>query len=171
MKKYAIFPLSGILLLVLSCISEYAPKIGNNTAGVLVVEGVISDTGTFVKLSRTVKMDDSLSIFESEFVDNATIHVIDEGFNVIAVAEQQKIDGLTISGAYIVKDSISFTPGKKYALDMQIGGKQYRSDFVTPVFTPEIDEVNWRLNDDYSIDFFVSTHDSEKTNQLLSVEF
>jgi len=170
-KKYAIFPLSGILLLVLSCISEYAPKIGNNTAGVLVVEGVISDTGTFVKLSRTVKMDDSLSIFESEFVDNATIHVIDEGFNVIAVAEQQKIDGLTISGAYIVKDSISFTPGKKYALDMQIGGKQYRSDFVTPVFTPEIDEVNWRLNDDYSIDFFVSTHDSEKTNQLLSVEF
>ena len=144
-----------------SCITPFEPVGVKDNAGVLVVEGMISDVKTTIMLRRTVRLDERLSGASSaDFaVDHAVIHLIDEANATIAVAEQQIIDEKTVPGTYSIKDTILFTPGMKYALDIKIGNKHYRSDFVSPVHTPEIDEVSWKFNDDLSVDIMVSTHD------------
>jgi hypothetical protein len=49
----------------------------------------------------------------------------------------------------------------KYALDIYVGSKHYQSAFVAPEYTPEIDSLSWKLNNDDSIDIMVSTHDPD----------
>jgi hypothetical protein len=142
-----------LLYLLPGCISAYEASEVEDMSGLLVVEGVILEEGTKITLSRTVRLDETLSqsyLFDK--VNNATIHIIDEANNVIAVAEQ---DGW---GEYIVKERFSFVAGMKYALDIDVFWGHYQSAFVEPVETPAIDEVNWKLNDDNSIDILVSTH-------------
>ena len=159
----------GIMLLTVSCISSFDPAGLQERAGLLVVEGMILEEGTTIQLSRTVKMNDALAF--ADYVNNASIHIIDEGHNIIAVAEQQIVNGSYIPGRYIVNDSISFMPGMKYALEMQIDGKLYRSAFLSPVHTPEIDEVTWQINDDNNIDIFVSTHDPDNLTNYFRWDF
>ena len=156
--------LTGIILFLSSCISVYEPVGLEDMSGILVVDGMILDTGTTIQLSRTVILKKTAFSTKFDNVNNATIHVIDEENNVVAFAEQQYIDGKINPGVYAVNHTISFAPGMKYALDIRLEGKHYRSAFVSPVHTPEIEEVSWQLNDDKSIDIFVSTHDP--TNQI-----
>ena len=147
--------LNVILICLLSgCISDYELVGGKDTAGILVVEGIILENGTTIKLSRTVKLDAKLPA-NAVVVNNATVQVIDEKNQVIARATPQAKP----AGTYAITDPISFAPGMKYALDILIGNDHYRSDFISPIQTPEIDEVSWRLNKDNSVDIMVSTHD------------
>ena len=148
-----------IMLFPPSCITPFEPVGVRDSAGILVVEGMILEEGTTIKLSRTVKLDEKLSRANFTGLDNATIHVIDESTNSIAVAEPQVMNEITVPGTYVINGKISFTPGMKYALDIKIGNKHYRSAFVSPVRTPEIDEVSWLINDDKSMEIMVSTHD------------
>jgi len=147
--------LNIILICLLSgCISDYELVGGKDTAGILVVEGIILENGTTIKLSRTVKLDAKLPA-NAVVVKDATVQVIDEKNQVIARATPQAKP----AGTYAITDPISFAPGMKYALDILIGNDHYRSDFVSPIQTPEIDEVSWRLNKNNSVDIMVSTHD------------
>ena len=145
-----------------SCISIFDPPGGmKERTGILVVEGVITEEGTKITLGRTIKLNEELSqsyLFEN--INNAIIHVIDENHTIIAVAQQAYN-----WGPYVVNERFSFVPGMKYALDIRTtDNKQYQSSFLTPVRTPDIDEVTWQINEDQSIDIFVSTHDPE--NQI-----
>ena len=161
-SKQILIVLLGIILFPANCISPFEPLGLKNTDGILVVEGMILETGTTIKLSHTVKLTERLNTVPlSNYVSDAHIQVIDEAGNTVAIAEPQIIDGKINPGTYIIKDTIIFTPLQKYALTIQIGVKQYQSAFVTPIRTPEIDEVNWILNDDLSLEIMVSTHDSE----------
>jgi len=163
-KRGLLISLIAILLFPSGCVLPFEPQIVEDTSGILVVEGMILETGTTIKLSRTVRIDsdsDGESNNGLEDVHNARIRVIDDKNNVVAVAEQQFIDGEINPGIYVVTDEISFAQGTKYALNIQIGYKQYQSSFVTPVETPEIDEITWKQNADMSMDIMVSTHDSD----------
>ena len=121
------------------------------------MEGMIMERGTTIKLSRTVSMD---SRHSSQDIFDSRVYVIDDGNNVVAVAEPQISEGMT-SSVYIVNGEITFVPGMKYALDIHIGEKHYQSAFVAPVLTPEIDSISWRKNTNGSMDIMVSTHDPE----------
>ena len=167
--KLVDFPMIIVCIVLIytpvGCISIFEPVGVQPRAGILVVEGMIMETGTTVQLSKTVQTGEKLTVINYEDLNRAIIHVIDESNNVIAVAERQIEDGVATPGAYIVNNSFSFKPGMKYALDLQVEGKHYRSAYLSPVHTPAIDEISWQLNDDRSIDIFVSTHDPEnKTN-------
>jgi len=153
--------LIGIILFPVSCIEPFDPVGVQDTAGILVVEGMILEEGTTIKLSRTVKLDEKLSRTSLMGLNDAIIQVIDESKNVVAVAEPKMNNDVVVSGAYIIRDKIVFTPGKKYALDIKTGNKHYQSAYVLPMRTPEIDEVSWKINDDLSLDIMVSTHDPE----------
>jgi len=172
MQKYRFLILlfSGLFCLFSSCIKPFDPVGVKDTAGILVVEGMILEEGSTIKLSRTVKLDEKInesSQVSIANVDHATVHLIDKENNTIAAAEPQIINDVLIPGTYVIHGNIAFTPGMEYALDIKIGNKHYRSAFVAPVHTPEIDEVTWKLNDDFSLDIMVSTHDQEnKTNYL-----
>ena len=152
--------LIGIWLFPTGCVEPFDPKVMQDTTGILVVDGTILDKGTTIKLSRTVIIDDTTRHvhFSPTEVNNAIVQVIDDYNRVIAIAKPQVING-TATPEYVVDGEIIFNPGTQYALDIQIGGKHYQSDFVTPVLTPEIDELTWRDNDGTSIDIMVSTHD------------
>ena len=162
---YIIIYYTALICFLSSCISVYEPEGVKSLEGILVVDGMIVDMGTIINLSRTVKLDNCLQGFAQinrVGVSDAIVHVIDEGNNVIAVAEPQITDdGISTPGTYAINGKITFMPDMKYALDILIDNKHYRSAFVYPVHTPEIDEVNWMLNDDISIDIMVSTHDPE----------
>ena len=154
-KTFIVIVHTALIYMLSSCISAYEAVDMEDMSGLLVVEGVILEEGTKITLSRTVRLNESLYpgyLFEG--VNYATIHVIDEAYNVVAVAEQE-----SNWGPYIVKEKFSFVPGMKYALDIEVYWKHYQSAFVEPVNTPEIDSVSWNLNDDNSIDIMVSTHD------------
>jgi len=155
-QKYILIAYAALIYILSGCISPFEPVGVEDMSGLLVVEGVILEEGTRITLSRTVKINESLTAgYLFEGVNYATIRIIDEAHNVVAVAEQSDY------GQYTVNDRFSFVPGMKYALDIQVYWKHYQSAFVEPVYTPEIDSVNWKLNDDYSIDIMVSTHDPE----------
>ena len=158
--------LIGIIMFPVSCIESYVPVGVQDTAGILVVEGMILEKGTTIKLSRTIRLDSTLQRATNyNAVHNARVQVIDETKNVIAIAEQQIVNGKISPGVYAVKGEITFKPGTKYALDIQVENKKYQSAFVSPVHTPEVDDVTWKQNADKSIDIMVSTHDPEnKTN-------
>jgi hypothetical protein len=165
--KYIFICLIGIAVFPLGCIIPFELKGIKETGGILVVEGTILNVGTSIKLSRTVDMY-GISSTKLTDVQGALVHVIDEGNNIIAIAEQQEIDERIV---YTVHDEISFTPGLKYALDIQIGEKRYQSAFVTPVRTPKIDEIGWQKNPDGSMDIMVSTHDIENKTEYYRWEF
>ena len=159
--KTKIIGYTVLLSFFAGCVSIYEPVGVEDRAGILVVEGMIMETGATVQLSRTVQTGEKVSALAFRDVNNATIHIIDGENQIIAAADQQIIDGTPTPGFYVVNDSFSFAPGMKYALDIQLGGKHYRSAYISPVHTPAIDEVSWQLNDDHSMDILVSTHDPE----------
>jgi len=153
-----------ILLLPIGCISDFVPPEDmKELAGLLVVDGVILEEGSRITLSRTVKLSENnlAEFFMFENINNAKIHIVDENLTRVAAAKQEYN-----YGPYFVKEKFSFAPGMKYALDIQTtDNKHYRSAFVKPFHTPEIDEVSYQIKDDKSIDFFVSTHDpANQTN-------
>ena len=158
--KFLLICCAAVLYSLSSCIVPFEPQGMKQEEGILVVEGMIMETGTTIKLTRTVSLFvnvlDSLHI---DWVFGAHVHVIDDKNNIVAVAEPQIKDG-TIGIVYAVPGEIVFTPGTKYALSIRIGEKHYQSAFVSPVHTPEIDEISWRTNTDGSMDIMVSTHDS-----------
>jgi len=158
--KHVILALFGIILLLTGCIADYNPVGVADTSGILVVDGFIIANGrTTIKLSRTIKLDDQFPK-DAVYVQNANIQLIDENDRIIAVAEPQIADGKLVAGTYEINDLISYNPSMKYALDIRIENSHYRSDFISPVHTPEIDEVTWSINTDKSMDIMVSTHDS-----------
>jgi len=158
LRSYGLFFCLTVLSLT-GCISEYNPVGVADTAGTLVVDGLLIDNGqTAIKLSRTVRLVDKLPR-DAVYVQNATIQVIDESNRIIAVAEPQIAAGKRVAGMYVINDTLSFDPAMKYALDIRIENSHYRSDFIAPVHTPEIDEVTWTVNEDQSMDIMVSTHD------------
>lgn len=159
------------MLSSVSCVIPFEPTGVKDTAGILVVEGMILETGTTIQLSRTVSLnnDSDNSATSLEGVSDARIHVIDDNNQTIAVALLQNAG--TESSVYVVQNPIIFSPGTKYALDIQIGAKHYQSAFVSPIRTPEIDEISWKQNEDNSLDILVSTHDPANETKYYRWEF
>jgi hypothetical protein len=155
--------LIGIYLFPISCIVPFEPSGRQESDVIIVVEGMIMDKDTKIRLNKAVSMyNNSSEPVPSELkeVHGASLQVIDENNNIIAIAEEQIVDGKG-SSVYAVDGEIIFTSGTKYALAIQIGEKHYQSAFVAPVKTPEIDELSWRKNADGSMDIMVTTRDQE----------
>lgn len=155
--KYVVSTLIGIILLLTGCITTFEPQGLQESAGLLVVEGMIMETGTTIKLNRTVGI---YSASTRKDVNDARIQLIDDNGLIIAVAGQHIIDAKAGS-IYTFAEPFTFSQGTKYALDIQIGEQHYQSAFESPFRTPEIDELTWKLKEDNSIDIFVSTHDPD----------
>ena len=163
--KFLLICCSAILYLLSSCIVPFEPQGIKETGAILVVEGMILEKGTMIKLTRTVSMyTDASDSARIDWVYGAHVHVIDDRNNVVAIAEPQIKDG-TPGIVYAVPGEIVFIPGTKYALAIQVGEKHYQSAFVSPVRTPEIDEISWRKNTNGSMDIMVSTHDQENNTE------
>ena len=134
--------------LATGCITPYEPEV-DWINDMLVVEGsIIAPYGTTITISRA---NEGSSSFYDPDKTTATVTLITDEGTVVATAKKA-------GSTYTITDSISFQPGKKYAIHFQLDGKEYQSEFVEPQITPEIDKVDYRYEKLQQIDIRVSTH-------------
>jgi len=139
-----------LLILFTGCIEEYTPKGIEEITDLLVVEGTITNGESVFRLSRSVGLSEQLT--GEEGINNATVFV--------EIENGERLPGVfNGSGTYIVSTG-ELDKEKKYCLYIAVDGEEYRSDFLSPLFTPEIDRLNLtKRNTGDPVYLCVSTHD------------
>ncbi|MDF9828686.1 DUF4249 domain-containing protein [Parabacteroides sp. PF5-6] len=145
MKKKLIYWIV-FLAIAISCISPYEPQGIESTEGLLVVEAtLLAPYGTEVKLSRTISLND----MTYEPVSGEVKILSDDGV-AYRLTETEK-------GTYTLEQEFVYRENVKYALDMILDGKHYRSEYVEPLRTPEVDALTWKYNEKYEqVDIMVT---------------
>jgi len=149
--KYILF---AIIFNLFGCISDYVPKDIEEVSDLLVVTGTITNGESIFQLSRSVGLSDLLT--KENLINNASLYV-------------ETDDGMRITGNPIGEGEYSVLTGtlksdKKYRLCLSVDGDEYQSTFLSPLFTPEIDNISTQKKAPGDPVFItVSTHDP--TNQ------
>jgi hypothetical protein len=144
--------ISSILfaLLAAGCISPYEPPPMAQDQRYLVVDGFLNPTAgsAEVVLKYTTPLDsDEQAVSES----SAVVSIYDED-NIQVILSNRGNGEYSISGA-------AFPNERRYRLHIATsGGKQYQSELVNPVSTPEIDSLNFIVEPD-RLHINVNTHD------------
>ena len=128
MKKllYILIP-----VLFYGCIDEYKAKGVEEISDLLVIEGTITDNESVFILQRSVGLSENLT---------------DDIFVIDAEVSVEKENGEILRGIYTGKGMFVVTTGTldadtKYRLWVKTRGEEYRSEFLLPIFSPEIDSV------------------------------
>lgn len=124
-----------IFLLVITwncigCVSEYDPGI-EGMSNILVVEGIITNGTTEIKLSRSVQLSES--IVDAPAVNNAQVSVESDSGEVIPSSTNSQ-------GKYYIQTG-ELDSNKAYRLKIVSEGKTYVSKFLAPEYTPPIDTM------------------------------
>jgi len=137
---------NGLLLfclLLCGCITEYDPAY-NTEAGILVVDGMITDDESMIILSRSLDLPEKN--YDSKiYINDARVYVECDDGTLTA-----SNPGIVDKGRYIVNTG-KLDMARQYRLKIELdepGNKTYEyfSDFSYPVQTPEIDSVFWIKN-------------------------
>ncbi|MDB5013350.1 MAG: hypothetical protein JWQ25_1552 [Daejeonella sp.] len=149
MKIVKIF---SILLGIISfwgCKESFEPKViaGNNNY--LVIEGYINTGGgeTRINLSRTSNLKEG-----ERYISETDADVSIEGEDGTMVHASNQTNGLYSIPTYNLKSTV------KYRLHINTKGKEYISDYLESINTPQIDNVNWEREKD-GVQLYVNTHD------------
>ncbi len=116
------------------CITEYEAKEINETVDILIIEGTITNDTTYVMLSKAVPLVNEIN--DMIYIDNATLYVeCNDGTQSInSIAEGQ--------GKYLIKTG-KLNDNCQYRLKIFIDEKEYQSEYLSPLITPEIDSISW----------------------------
>ena len=125
--------LGALLLLLSACVTDYEPKGLEQVRDLLVVDGIITNGETTIKLRRSVGLTDDFT--EDEFVNNAKVVVEREDGAVFTCANSSG------KGEYKV-DMGELDPGSRYRLHISLDGLEYESDYLGPEITPPIDSLS-----------------------------
>jgi hypothetical protein len=146
-KHISLYALAAFLFS--SCLDPYSPPATTDNVDLLVVDGFLSVTSSSVavRLSHAVALDDS-GVPPAEQNAHVRLEESDGGF----VTLSGDADGNYTATGLIIDAS------KKYRVHIQtLGGKEYFSDYVDVLKTPDIDSVTWRASD--KVTLYVNTHD------------
>ncbi len=127
---YLIFILSAVL--PAGCITTYEHPGLKEIDNILVVQGMITDGTSSIKLSRSIDLTDGT--FNPK-VNNATVSVVCDDGTVFPSS------GTVIDGTYNI--DVNLEADKKYCVRIVASGLEYESDFRYPQTTPEIDEIDY----------------------------
>src|SRR5690606_10646275 len=128
----------------------------------LVVEGFINigNDSTRIKISRSVKPDDSVFIKPERA---AVVSVEAENGSNYPLFE-------TEPGMYCGAP-VTLNPSEKYRLAIQtVNGKSYFSEFVAVKTTPPIDSVSW-IRTPNGVQLYVNTHDPNNDTRYYAWQF
>lgn len=152
MKQIRFFIGICSLFIIWACVSEYEPNYKNQLEGLLVVDGTITSGETIIKLSRSIRMSDKFT--GKEYVNNAKLSVENDK-GVVKSGSQ-----LRDSGEYVINVG-ELDTSSKYRLNITIGDEIYRSGYLSPLITPEIDSLSWlKKGKGESVYICVTSHDS-----------
>ncbi|MEO7212596.1 DUF4249 domain-containing protein [Mucilaginibacter sp.] len=145
----------GLLLVAFSCKKPYYPVLAANESNYLVVEGFI-DSGndsTFIKLSHTVKLTDSVGISAER---NAGVTVEGNG-------KTYQLNEIR-AGVYSALP-LNLDGSQKYRLRIKLtSGKEYLSDEGEVKVTPPVDTITYQTKND-GLHINVSAHDPTSKTQ------
>ena len=152
-----------LILIFCCCRKPYNPAVTSSPGSFLVVEGVLNSgsDSTFIKISRTVKLSDSI-IANPEL--GATVKVEDDNTFSAPLIDA---DG---TGIYI-SPNLALQPNVQYRLHITTqNGSQYVSDFVPIKPTPPIDSVGYLIQNE-NVNLYVNTHDPLNTTRYYRWEY
>ena len=142
--------LGALLLLLSACVTDYEPKGLEQVRDLLVVDGIITNGETTIKLRRSVGLTDDFT--EDEFVNNAKVVVEREDGAVFTCANSSG------KGEYKV-DMGELDPGSR--LHISLDGLEYESDYLGPEITPPIDSLSLlKKGPGEEVRLCVSTHNA-----------
>jgi len=153
------------------CILPYEPSLEEMTSDIMVVEAMLAEpSGTYVRIGYLQPMNPGaypVTYSSSGLLpDDGSIHTSYEvsilGSDGSGIPLRYGLDSIAGIYSYRPEAEIRFAEGVDYALDIDYGDRHYRSDYITPMRTPAIDDVNY-LNFDggHQINIRVSTHDPD----------
>jgi hypothetical protein len=154
----------SVVTILTGCVVPYEPRHDGDTIRVPVVEAMLLEPdGTYVRLSYARSLSSNNEGVPSEellvYADEVSI-LCSDGTSVPLRLQQDIITGTC---AYRPEGGIRFREGASYAVSILLDGKQYQSDFVAPLRTPEISEVDYLVHGDgKKMDVRVSTHDPHR---------
>lgn len=144
--------MGALLSLLAACVTEYEPKGLDQVRGLLVVDGIITNGETTIRLGRSVGLTDEFT--EEEFVNNARVTVEREDGAVYACVNTSD------KGEYKVRME-ELDRGSRYRLRISLDGLEYESDYLSPVITPPIDSISLRKKGPgEEVRLCVSTHNT-----------
>jgi hypothetical protein len=135
-----------------ACKEKYDLPYSGPATGYLVIDGVInSGVGpTALRLTRSLALVDSVAF---RFVEGANVRV--EGDDNTSQLLNEQPGGVYHSPQLNLSDNV------KYRLHINTAeGKEYVSDYVSVLRTPDIDSISWEKGDD-GVTIFANTHDSQ----------
>lgn len=150
-----------MFLLAFACKEKYVPPYTPPVKGYLVVDGTInSGQGpTIIRLSRSIVLADS-----ARPKNEAKALVRVEGDNNTSFVLPE-----TTQGTYSI-NQLGLINNVKYRLYIKTtDGKEYLSDFATPIKTPPIDNI--RFEQPYDLQLFINTHDPKNSTHYYRWEF
>lgn len=140
-----------LLILLASCIDPYVPSELKPAGAILVIDGHIDPTG-----KSEIKITKSQNLFDKalpETVENAGVWL-----ESISGVQYSLTEGE--SGIYELPQ-LNLTESQ-YKLHVKTAdSKEYESDFVPVVNSPEIDSVSWKVSSDLGVNIFANTHDDQ----------
>jgi len=142
---------SGVIFFC-SCKDRYTPSVTRSNLNYLVVDGILNNStdSTFIRLSRTRRLDSSL-INSGE--KNAEMSIEDNAGNTLYYFKQ-----LNDNGTYAVP-GLNLTAGNMYRLRIKTAnGKEYLSDEIPVQQSPRIDSITWKKTDK-GVTIYANTHD------------
>ena len=161
MKKNIIFI---FCLILCGCITEFKPKNTDETDGILVVEGIITDGESVITLSRSkgLSYEDNLFDLTPYHVTDAKVFIeCDDGTRWGVVRQN--------SGEYTIATG-KLNPERQYRLKIEMDetdGNQtktyeYGSNYDYPIVTPKIDSVFWTKKEKgQPVNIHVATHPAD----------
>lgn len=132
-----------------ACIDPYNPPEIGQSESILVIDGFVNSSGpSKITLSRSQNLNDpSQPIYET----GAEVWVEDTQGNKVFFTEDN------LGGYHLTTHTFIATT---YQLKIRLlNQKEYESDFVPKLTSPEIDAVTWGLTGTDEVELSVSTHD------------
>jgi len=150
-----------MMLIGVGCKKPFAPSVISTNNSYLVVEGVINITdSTYIKLTRTVKLSNSATPGPEL---GAIVTVEDANSNSYSVPEAG-------NGMYACAP-LNLTVGANYRLRVRTtDGKEYVSDFVPAKATPDIDSLNYKVQNN-GVEIYVNSHDPQNKTRYYRWDF
>lgn len=159
MKK--ILAIACLVLSVITCKKPFSPVLNQSDKRYLVIEGIINgNDSTFIKLSRTKKVDTLRTIFAES---NAHVTIEDNANASFPLTEIR-------NGTYAV-GSLNLDASRQYRLRVKTSdGKEYLSYFVPLKNAPPIDSVGF-IAQSSGVRIYVNTHDDTKSTRYYRWDF
>lgn len=145
--------LAGCFLLF-SCKESYDPPVIAAADQYLIIEGMLNNGGpTTIKLSRSRPLNDQLSKPELKAIVNIE-------------SDKGQKTSLTDKGNGEYTAMVNVNKADKYRLSVKTsGGKEYLSEFVPVLETPQIDNLAWKKTNDGLV-ISASTHDPKNSTRF-----